>query len=62
MSNKAAKIAELFTKTIASTKCFDHNLRKVKIVNFYLYLIKNVVKNKLFWFILFFMSFLLMTY
>ncbi|CAH0716075.1 unnamed protein product, partial [Brenthis ino] len=33
MSNKAAKIAELFTKTIASTKCFDHNLRKVKVVS-----------------------------
>ncbi|XP_026500805.1 acyl-coenzyme A thioesterase 13-like [Vanessa tameamea] len=32
MSNKAAKVAELFTKTIATTKCFDHNLRKVKVV------------------------------
>ncbi|XP_072930564.1 acyl-coenzyme A thioesterase 13-like [Epargyreus clarus] len=32
MSSKAAKVAELFTKTIASTKCFDHNLRKVKVV------------------------------
>ncbi|XP_050361077.1 acyl-coenzyme A thioesterase 13 [Nymphalis io] len=32
MSNKAAKVAELFTKTIAQTKCFDHNLRKLKVV------------------------------
>ncbi|XP_034839753.1 acyl-coenzyme A thioesterase 13-like [Maniola hyperantus] len=32
MSSKGAKIAELFTKTIATTKCFDHNLKKVKVV------------------------------
>ncbi|CAH2103853.1 unnamed protein product [Euphydryas editha] len=32
MSTKAAKVAELFTKTIATTKCFDQNLRKVKVV------------------------------
>ncbi|CAK1554831.1 unnamed protein product [Leptosia nina] len=30
--SKAATIAELFTKTIATTKCFDQNLRKVKVV------------------------------
>ncbi|CAG5007135.1 unnamed protein product [Parnassius apollo] len=33
MCNKATKIAELFTKTIATTKCFDQNLRKVKVVS-----------------------------
>ncbi|XP_045784737.1 acyl-coenzyme A thioesterase 13-like [Maniola jurtina] len=32
MCTKGAKIAELFTKTIATTKCFDHNLKKVKVV------------------------------
>ncbi|XP_050684395.1 acyl-coenzyme A thioesterase 13-like [Leptidea sinapis] len=32
MCNKAAKVAELFTKTIATTKCFDQNLRKLKVV------------------------------
>ncbi|XP_045510139.1 acyl-coenzyme A thioesterase 13-like [Colias croceus] len=32
MSSKAAKVAELFTKTIATTKCFDQHLRKVKLV------------------------------
>ncbi|XP_047523684.1 acyl-coenzyme A thioesterase 13-like [Pieris napi] len=32
MSNKAAKVAELFTKTMATTRCFDQNLRKVKVV------------------------------
>ncbi|XP_061729652.1 acyl-coenzyme A thioesterase 13-like [Cydia pomonella] len=31
--NKAAQVAELFTKVIASTKCFDHNLRKVKVIS-----------------------------
>ncbi|XP_041987525.1 acyl-coenzyme A thioesterase 13 [Aricia agestis] len=33
MSSKAAKVAELFTKTIATTRCFDSNLRKVKVVS-----------------------------
>ncbi|XP_048005096.1 acyl-coenzyme A thioesterase 13-like [Leguminivora glycinivorella] len=31
--NKAAQVAELFTKVIASTKCFDQNLRKVKVIS-----------------------------
>ncbi|KOB79310.1 Thioesterase superfamily member 2 [Operophtera brumata] len=30
-SSKGAKIAELFTKTIAATKGFDRNLRKLKV-------------------------------
>lgn len=29
MTQKGAKVAELFKKVIATTKCFDHNLRKV---------------------------------
>ncbi|CAK1588654.1 unnamed protein product [Parnassius mnemosyne] len=33
MCNKAKKIAELFTKTVATTKCFDQNLCKVKVVS-----------------------------
>ncbi|CAG9558335.1 unnamed protein product [Danaus chrysippus] len=32
MTSKAAKVGELFAKTIASTKCFDHNLKKLKVV------------------------------
>uniref|UniRef100_A0A2A4K301 Thioesterase domain-containing protein n=1 Tax=Heliothis virescens TaxID=7102 RepID=A0A2A4K301_HELVI len=32
MANKGAAIAELFTKAIATTKCFDQNLRKLKVV------------------------------
>ncbi|XP_068620006.1 acyl-coenzyme A thioesterase 13-like [Battus philenor] len=32
MCNKAPKIAALFTKTVATTNCFDHNLRKLKVV------------------------------
>ncbi|KAG6457149.1 acyl-coenzyme A thioesterase 13 [Manduca sexta] len=32
MCNKGLKVAELFTKAVASTKCFDQNLRKVKVV------------------------------
>lgn len=30
MSTKGAKVAELFTKVMATTKCFDQNLRQVK--------------------------------
>ncbi|XP_026332566.1 acyl-coenzyme A thioesterase 13 isoform X2 [Hyposmocoma kahamanoa] len=32
MSTKGAKVAELFTKAMATTKCFDQNLRQVKVV------------------------------
>ncbi|XP_073967163.1 acyl-coenzyme A thioesterase 13-like [Choristoneura fumiferana] len=32
-SNKGAQVAELFTKVIATTKCFYHNLRKVKVIS-----------------------------
>ncbi|XP_026757929.1 acyl-coenzyme A thioesterase 13-like [Galleria mellonella] len=32
MCTKGATVAELFTKVIATTKCFDQNLRKVKVV------------------------------
>ncbi|KAM3968569.1 acyl-coenzyme A thioesterase 13 [Aphomia sociella] len=33
MCTKGTAVAELFTKVIATTKCFDHNLRKVKVVS-----------------------------
>ncbi|CAG9781995.1 unnamed protein product [Diatraea saccharalis] len=32
MGSKGAAVAELFSKVIATTKCFDSNLRKVKVV------------------------------
>ncbi|XP_059055426.1 acyl-coenzyme A thioesterase 13-like [Achroia grisella] len=32
MCTKGTAVAELFSKVIASTKCFDQNLRKVKVV------------------------------
>ncbi|PZC76311.1 acyl-coenzyme A thioesterase 13 [Helicoverpa armigera] len=32
MASKGVAIAELFTKAVATTKCFDQNLRKVKVV------------------------------
>lgn len=31
-ANKGVAVAELFTKAIASTKCFDQNLRKLKVI------------------------------
>lgn len=34
MCNKGVNIAELFAKTVATTKCFDKNLQKVFIYNF----------------------------
>ncbi|XP_049884975.1 acyl-coenzyme A thioesterase 13-like [Pectinophora gossypiella] len=33
MTTKGAKVAELFTKVMATTKCFDQNLRKVKVIS-----------------------------
>ncbi|CAB3225885.1 unnamed protein product [Arctia plantaginis] len=33
MSSKGAKIAELFTKAVATTKGFDQHLRKVKVIS-----------------------------
>lgn len=33
MCNKGAAVAELFTKAIATTKSFDSNLRKLKLVS-----------------------------
>ncbi|XP_075991578.1 acyl-coenzyme A thioesterase 13-like [Anticarsia gemmatalis] len=32
MCSKGAAVAELFTKAVATTKCFDQNLRKLKVV------------------------------
>ncbi|XP_011564903.2 acyl-coenzyme A thioesterase 13 [Plutella xylostella] len=33
MVDKGAKVAELFTKAIATTKCFDQHLRKLKVLH-----------------------------
>ncbi|KAI5647046.1 thioesterase superfamily domain-containing protein [Phthorimaea operculella] len=32
MCSKGAKVAELFTKAVATTKCFDQHLSKVKVI------------------------------